>query len=146
VRKEFLHPDGPRELSIPDDVLVTPASVHLPKEVIAFFGISGKWWGAWRSPQVKGGFEAVLIIERLGEAEAGVVYIVPDYPPWYIKGCAWRTTARIARRNGETERLSLIVPYDPLKTTMECWFEGDEFKGIMYGRFMKQVILWKPLP
>ena len=41
-----------------------------------------------------------------------------------------------------SERLSLIMSYDPLKTTMECWFEGKEFKGIMYGRFMKQVIHW----
>jgi hypothetical protein len=51
----------------------------------------------------------------------------------------------IARREAETERLSLIMPYEPLKTTMECWFEGNEFKGIMYGRFMKQVIHWTPL-
>ena len=94
---------------------------------------------------MKGGFDAVLIIERLGEAEAEVVYIVPDYPPWYIKGCAWRTAARIEKREAESERLSLLMPYEPLKTTMECWFEGNEFKGIMYGRFMKQVILWKPL-
>lgn len=94
---------------------------------------------------MKGAFDAVLIIERLAEAEADVVYVVPDYPPWYIKGCAWRTTARIMRREAERERLSLLVPYKPLATTMECWFEGNEFKGIMYGRFMKQVILWKPL-
>ena len=36
------------------------------------------------------------------------------------------------------------MPHEPLNTTMECWFEGKEFKGIMYGRFMKQVILWTP--
>jgi hypothetical protein len=94
---------------------------------------------------VKGDFDAVLIIERLSEADANVVYIVPDYPPWYIKGCAWRIAARIATREAESERLSLIVPYEPLKTSMECWFEGKEFKGIMYGRSMKQVILWQPL-
>ena len=94
---------------------------------------------------MKGGFDAVLIIERLGDAEADLVYIVPDYPAWYIKGCAWRSTARIAIREAESERLSLIMPYEPLKTTMECWFEGNQFKGIMYGRFMKQVILWTRL-
>lgn len=91
-------------------------------------------------------FDAVLTVERLGEAEAEVVYIVPDYPPWYIKASVRRAAARIARREAESgERLSLIVPYEPLKTTMECWFEGNEFKGIMYCRFMKQVILWTPL-
>jgi len=136
---------GPQDIPIPDDILITPASSDLPERVLAFFGTTGKWWGSWRSPQVRGGFNAVLIIERLGEAEADVVYIVPDYPPWYIKGSVWRTSARIEKREAERERLSLLIPYEPLKTTMECWFEGNEFKGIMYGRFMKQVILWKPL-
>jgi hypothetical protein len=79
------------------------------------------------------------------EEKADVGYIVPDYPPCYIKSCTWRTSARIERREVESERLSLIMPYEPRKTTMECWFEGNDFKGIMYGRFMKQVIHWTPL-
>ena len=147
----LVHPDlskvncGPQDIVIPDDILVIPASSRLPQRTAAFFGITGKWWGTWKSPQVKGGFDAVLIIERLDETEADVAYVVRDYPPWYIKGCVWRTTARIAIREAESERLSLLMPHEPLNTTMECWFEGKEFKGIMYGRFMKQVILWTPL-
>ena len=71
-----MHPDlskvncGPQDIVIPDDILVIPASSRLPQRTAAFFGITGKWWGTWKSPQVKGGFDAVLIIERLDETEA----------------------------------------------------------------------------
>ena len=73
------------DVLIPDDVLITPASPHLPAEIIAFFGTTGKWRGTWKSPQVKGGFDAVLTVEELGEGKADVVYIVPDYPPWLYR-------------------------------------------------------------
>ncbi len=136
---------GPQDIAIPDDIHIVPPSPDLPERITSFFGTTGMWWGTWKSPQVKGSFDAVLIIERLCETEADVIYIVPDYTPWYVTALVWRATARIAIREAERERLSLLVPYEPLKTTMECWFEGSDFKGIMYGRFMKQVILWKTL-
>ncbi len=133
---------GPQGLVLPTDILIIPPPPDLPRRVAAFFGRTGKWWGTWKSPQVKGGFDAALVIERLREDQADVLYVVPDYPPWYIQSGVCRATARIETRYPERERLSLLLPYDPLKTTMECWFEGPEFKGIMYGRFMKQVIVW----
>jgi len=93
---------------------------------------------------VKGGYDAVLIVKRMvSEKEVRVVYLTSAFAKWYIEESCWETTARFVRRDG---RMVLRIPYDPAHTHIECWFEGKDFKGIIYGRFMLSRIKWMPLP
>jgi hypothetical protein len=138
----FTH--GPSDIAIPKEVEIIQPEPGIPDRIRRFFGRTGKWSGAWNSPQTKGTYDAVLIIRKIYEDGADITYIVPDYPPWYVKKGIWETKARIIMQdNGRTV---LSIPYDPSKTTIDCWFQGKDFKGIMYGRFMVCHILWRPLP
>jgi hypothetical protein len=112
--------------------------------VATFFGENGKWWGRWKSPQVKGGYDAVLIIREIrNESEARIIYLVPDYPEWYVTAMRWETSAAFTTRTDG--RLVLRVPYSPAATTMDFWWERTQMKGIMYGRYMRSDITLRPL-
>lgn len=129
---------------VPDDVTITPPSYDLPEEIKRFFGKTGMWWGTWKSPQTRNGFDTILIIKRImGDAHAVIVYIVPDYPPWYVTGCRRETKARFSRK--ENGRVSLLFPFDPFGYTMECWFEGQILKGAVHMRFMSAYVELKSL-
>ncbi len=135
---------GPRGVSVPKEIVVAPPRIGLAPAVTAFFGANGTWWGTWRSPQVKGGYDAILIIREIAsDEEATITYLAPDYPNWYITASRWDTTATfVAREDGARV---LRVPYAPAATTMDFWFEGTELNGITYGRFMRRDIALRPL-
>lgn len=124
---------------MPEDVSITPPAHDLPDDIKRFFGKTGMWWGTWKSPQTRDGFETILIIRRIeDETNTDIVYIVPDYPPWYVTGCRRKTKARFSRK--ENGRVSLLFPFDPFGYTMECWFEKQVFKGAVHRRFMSAYI------
>jgi hypothetical protein len=132
-------------MTIPDSMLVEEPGPDIPERIRVFFGKTGKWWGTWTSPQVKGNYDVILVIQRIvKEDEVHIVYLTSSFPKWYIQKSTWETTAQFVKK--EDARTILRIPYDPSRTHIECWFEGREFKGIMYGRFMVSRIIWKPLP
>jgi hypothetical protein len=134
----------PLGLSVPQDILVLPPPPDIPMTTAAFFGKNGGWWGRWKSPQVKGGYEAILIIREIKNAsEARIVYLVPDYPDWYVSALRWETAATFTTR--PDGKLVLRVPYSPAATTMDFWIEGKKMKGIIYGRYMRSDIILQPL-
>ena len=121
-RKYYPPRDSPSEISVPEHFQITPPSFTIPEKIKVFFGKTGKWWGSWRSPQARGTFDAVLIINSIkDDQEAEVVCSVPDYPQWYIKKDMWETTGKFSKK--DNGRVILLIPYNPFGTTMECWFE-----------------------
>ena len=142
--RAYPYHEQPSGIVIPEDILITPPKHDLPDEVKRFFGKTGVWWGSWKSPQTKNGFDTILIIQNIDdEANAVIVYVVPDYPPWYVSGGSRETKARFSRKtNG---RISLLFLYEPFGYTMECWFENQTLKGAVHMRFMSAYIDLKQL-
>ncbi len=135
----------PQGVVVPDSISIEEPPRDLPEKIRAFFGSTGKWWGTWASPQVKGGYDAILVIKKIKNGEeAEVAYCTPDYPKWYIEKGIWEATGKFVEK--ESGKIALLIPYERSHTHIECWFEGKEFKGIMYGRFMLSRITWNPLP
>jgi hypothetical protein len=132
-------------VTIPDDIQIEYPPVDIPEKIKAFFGKTGKWWGTWTSPQVKGSYNAALVIKRIkSREEADIAYFTSDFPKWYVEKSIWETTAKFLKK--ENGRTSLLIPYNPWHTHIECWFEGKVFAGVIYNRFMLSRITWKPLP
>jgi hypothetical protein len=134
---------APQGVTVPDSMCIGESLADIPEHIKAFLGKRGKWWGTWTSPQVKGSYDVILVIRRImNEEEARIAYFTSAFPKWYVEAGVWETIARFVKR--EDGKTILRIPYDPSHTHIECWFEGKEFKGIMYGRFMVSRILWKP--
>jgi hypothetical protein len=135
----------PSGVNIPDDMHIGYPPVDIPEKIKYFFGKTGKWWGTWTSPQVKGSYDAILVIKQIKNMEeADIAYLTSDFPKWYIEKSLWETTAKFLKK--ENGRISLLIPYNPWHTHIECWFEGKAFVGVIYNRFMLSRIVWKPLP
>jgi hypothetical protein len=135
---------SPSGVAIPDDMHIEDPSVDIPERIKSFFGKTGKWWGTWTSPQTKGSYDAILVIKRIkNQEEADIAYLTSDFPKWYVEKTLWATTAKFVKK--ETGRTSLLIPYNPWHTHIECWFEGKVFVGVIYNRFMLSRITWKPL-
>jgi hypothetical protein len=136
---------APRGVAVPEGIVVVPPPAGLSSVVAPFFGRNGMWWGTWRSPQVKGDYDAILIVREIASDEqAEIVYLTPDYPNWYITASRWEATAAFVTRDDGAHVLR--VPYAPAATTMDFWFEGTRLRGITYGRFMRRDITLRPLP
>lgn len=135
---------APSGVAIPDDMHIEYPSADIPERIKPFFGQTGKWWGTWTSPQTKGSYDAILVIKRIkNQEEADIAYFTSDFPKWYVERSLWETTAKFLKK--ESGRTSLLIPYNPWHTHIECWFEGKVFVGVIYNRFMLSRIIWKPL-
>ena len=94
--------------------------------------------------QKKDDFETVIINKNLVSGDrVDIMYIVPDYLPWYVKSATYETQGRFSRK--ENGRVSLLFPFKPFGYTMECWFERQTLKGAVHRRFMSAYIELKPL-
>ena len=134
----------PSGVAVPSDMLIEYPHYEIPANIKSFFGETGKWWGTWTSPQVKGSYDAILVIKQIkNHEETDIAYLTSAFPKWYVENSLWETTAKFVKK--ETGRTSLLIPYTPWHTHIECWFEGKAFKGVIYNRFMLSKITWKPL-
>jgi hypothetical protein len=123
-----------------------PPTVDAPPEIKRFFGKTGSWWGTWTSPQTKGGYDAVLIIEEIYRKEnlweARVIYAAADYEKWYVMGGTWESVGTFTRRpDGRT----VLSVRHPATGVMEFWFEANRLQGKLSMRFMLLRIILKPL-
>lgn len=141
IRNSRQKPSG---IDIPDNLAIKMPAYDLPDDIKRFFGKTGVWWGRWKSPQTKNGFDTILVIKEIeDETNAIIVYAVPDYLPWYITEGIYQGKARIVKKtNGRT---SLLFRFEPFGYTMECWFEKGIFRGAVHLRFMSAYIELKPL-
>lgn len=134
----------PSGVDIPDDMHIEYPAADIPERIKPFFGKTGKWWGTWTSPQTKGSYDAILVIKEItNPEEADIAYLASDFPKWYVEKHLWETKAKFVKK--DNGRLSLLIPYNPWNTHIECWFEGKVFVGVIYNRFMLSQITWKPL-
>lgn len=132
---------GPTEVFAPLDIKTTPPDARLPKEIKAFYGEAGKWWGTWYG-NPPGHMEAILIVKRIIDStKAEVLYIVPDYPAWGIKALTIERTARFEKKDGKT---FLVIP-SPAKTSFECFFDAGAFIGAIRGPHLSSDIVWESL-
>jgi len=115
----------PIGITIPDHIHIEYPSFDIQDRFKVFFGKTGKWWGTWASPQTKGGYDAILIIKQIKNLEeADIAYLTSNFPEWYVEKSLWETTAKFLKR--EDGRTSLLIPYNPWHTHIECWFEGKK--------------------
>lgn len=137
--------DRPKGVQIPKYHSNQPLP-ETPPEVRTFFGKAGKWWGTWKSPQTKGSYDAVLLIQEIYRQEdrweAKVLYATAGYPKWYIEGSAWEKVGTFTRRpDGKT----ILSVRHPSAGVMEFWFEKNKLLGKLSMRFMLSLITLKPL-
>jgi len=134
----------PSGIDVPANLAIKTPAYDLPDDIKRFFGKTGVWWGTWKSPQTKNGFDTILVIKEIVDgANAVILYAVPDYGPWYITEGIYEAKARIVKKtNGRT---SLLFRYEPFGYTMECWFEKGIFTGAVHLRFMSAYVELTPL-
>lgn len=144
TRSVYHSREKPSGIDFPANLTVKTPAFDLPDNIKRFFGRNGSWWGTWKSPQTKNGFDTIIIIKEIvDEASAVVAYVVPDYPPWYITKGDYEIKGQFLKKpNGRT---SLLFRFEPFGYTMECWFEHGIFKGAVHMRFMSAYIQLKPL-
>jgi hypothetical protein len=81
-------------VTIPDHVCIEAPLPDIPERIRVFFGKTGKWWGTWTSPQVRGSYDAILVIRTIvGIEEVRLTYSTSAFPKWYIEQGLWETTA-----------------------------------------------------
>lgn len=132
----------PSTVFVPPDVKITPPDPSLPREIKAFFGETGKWWGTWYGTP-PGRMEAILIIKRILDSEtAEILYVVPDYPTWGIKSVAAERLARFEKRGG---KLYLTIPPSRNGQRMEFTVDTGAFVGIIEGPYLNASIVWETL-
>lgn len=131
----------PSTVFAPSDIKTTSPDPTLPKDIKAFFGETGKWWGTWYG-NPPGHMEAILIIKKILDAKtADITYIVPDYPTWGIKAITIERIARFEKRDGKTY---LVIP-SPVGTTFECFFDVGAFVGVINGPHLTSNVVWEKL-
>jgi hypothetical protein len=138
--------DAPEGVSIPQCDSNGPP-FETPPEIKTFFGKTGRWWGTWKSPQTKGNYDAVLMIQEIcwkdDRWEARVIYASADYPKWYVEGGTWESVGTFDKKpDGKT----VLSVRHPTVGVMEFWFETKRLQGKLSMRFMLSRITLKPLP
>lgn len=135
----------PTAVPIPNHVPIQPAP-GTPPEILAFFGKTGRWWGTWESPQTKGGYDVILVVNEIycqeDRWEARVTYASADYPAWYVNGGIWENVGTFSKKpNGKT----ILSVASPMAGVMEFWFETNSLRGRLSMRFTLSRITMKPL-
>ena len=96
------------EVPLPEDITIVPPSPDLPKEIAAF---SGKWQGTWiiaRGRSEKIPRNAVLIVEKIDEQEAKIIYAFGPYSgAKELKGWYKRFKAKVTP--GATTKIEFIT-------------------------------------
>jgi hypothetical protein len=82
----------------PNDFQIVPPDPSLQKELAIF---SGKCKGVWYNRESSGSLDAVLIVEKIEDKNAVVVYCWGDSSEWRVKKGWRRYTADINKSDGE---------------------------------------------
>jgi hypothetical protein len=144
VRRSKTRRQAPAGIEVPSDLSITPPGPDISDEVGIFFGESGKWWGSWRSRQVKDGFDSIFVLTAFTDStEATACLIVPDYPGWYIEKKTWKGRVTFTRQ--EDGGMLFSFSPTPFGERMHCRFTAQGLEGTVYTRFMKLEIIWKPV-
>lgn len=137
--------DMPKGVQIPGCNISQPVP-ETPPEIRMFFGKTGRWWGTWKSPQTKGSYDAVLVMQEIypsqDQWEVKVIYATADYPKWYIEGNAWE---RMGTFNKRPDGKTVLSVRHPAAGVMEFWFEKNMLQGRLSMRFMLSRITLKVL-
>jgi hypothetical protein len=80
------------EVPLPVDISISAPTPEIRKELAAF---SGKWEGNW-----SGNLDAVLIIEKIDNEKADLIYAWGDAPVWNTKKAYGRYKAKVAPNGG----------------------------------------------
>lgn len=91
---------------LPADIIISEPDARLGKEIGVF---SGKWVGKW-----DGALDAILIVEKIENDGAKVLYAWGDAPQWNIKAGYRRYEARV--QAGNTPFLEFSTPSGALFT------------------------------
>lgn len=121
---------------LPDDLNIVQPDPSLPKELAAF---SGKWQGHWYNPRYSGGFDAILIVEKIEPEKAIVIYCWGDSAEWRIrKGHTGRLNATLSKVNGK-----YVLSWDcpQIGTKYEFSLRGKKLEG--YSTKSGNMILMK---
>lgn len=136
----------PEGVQIPDCQISVPLP-ETPPEIRIFFGKTGRWWGTWKSPQTKGNYDAMLLIQEIypheDQWEARVIYASADYPKWYVEGGTWE---RVGTFNKKPDGKTVLSVRHPAAGVMEFWFEASKLQGKLSMRFMLLRIALEALP
>jgi hypothetical protein len=133
---------GPTEVFAPTDLKITPPNAHLPEDIKAFYGETGKWWGTWYG-NPPGHMEAILIIKKIVDSKtAEILYIIPNYQTWGIKGFTAERIAKFEKKDGKTY---LVMPPSSNGQLMQFTFDTGVLVGVIEGPYLTANIVWEPL-
>ena len=124
------------DVPLPSDILIVPPAPSLPVEIKAF---SGKWGGSWWSirsgPARLGGFDAILIVEKIiNEREAIVTYCWGD--SWGERGRFWNINKGCLKRfiadfyQKENETILSFHTFRNASTKATFRIKGDKLEGV----------------
>jgi hypothetical protein len=146
MRRLYPPDEGPEGVPIPQ-CKPGPPALETPPGIKTFFGKTGRWWGTWKSPQTKGSYDAVLVIQEIYQQEdrweAKVIYTSADYPEWYIEGGTWESVGIF---NKKPDGRTVLSVRHPTVGVMEFWFEAKRLQGRLSMRFMLSRITLKEFP
>jgi hypothetical protein len=145
MRRLYPQDEAPEGVSVPQ-CFPNPPSFETPPEIKTFFGKTGRWWGTWKSPQTKGNYDIVLVIQEIyrheDRWEAKAIYASADYPKWYVEGGTWESVGTF---NKKPDGKMVLSVRHPAVGVMEFWFEANRLQGKLSMRFMLKRIILKPL-
>jgi hypothetical protein len=108
---------------VPNDFKIIPPDSSLPKELALF---SGKWKGVWYNLQdSSGSLDAVLIVEKIEDKSAVVVYCWGDSSEWRVKNGWRRYTADINKKDGG----NILSFESPSGVKFEFSLMGEKLSG-----------------
>ncbi len=112
---------------LPQIVQIVLPDPNLPLEIKAF---SGKWGGRWWDPKFSGGLNTVLIIEKIDEHQATVVYGWGDSFEWNITE-GWRRFEMNVSRNKQGQLV--LSSFFSRERKLEVHLEKDRLEGVLGG-------------
>jgi hypothetical protein len=108
------------KIPLPFDINIVTPDPNLPKEIQA---LSGKWAGTWQ--HLSGSLDAMLIVEKVDQQTAQVIYASDDNAAWGVTKSWRREKASVSYEN---ERVMVMLP-----SGIEVWLtKGND--NILEGR------------
>ena len=107
------------EVPLPDDVNIVVPDAKVRKDVAAF---SGKWAGRW-----SGKMPTLLIVERINDDTANVIYAYDDAPYWKISKAYNRYSAKVIQADRPR------IEFSTAATAIRVEMDSDQSKVTVTG-------------